>query len=390
MSSKGKMNILLLEADYETKFRPLGLMRISSMHKAKGDKVYYIKGIKAKHEIQFEPDKIMMTTLFTYSYPETIKTLRYYKTMFPNADFWVGGILASTKPELFYNEGVKLHHGLLPEAERYPPDYDLFPDMDYSLTFITRGCINSCGFCVVPQLEGKLVHRPNWINDINPKFKKIIFFDNNWLGLPIETLKEDIKKLKEITQDYNITSIDFNQSLDCRLFTEEKVKLLQGLPLNPLRFSFDHMGQNNAFQKAVVLGKKYGFKNIRVDILYNWIDTPEDFYYRLKEVVMAVNGTGGCGVLMRYAPLDRVDRMNHVGPKWTKQEANAVHKINPYPYGQVSSKSLEEFEYFFGKDAKEFRILLNFPDIKRMTVMKRNKFNKQKILIKLSQNGIEI
>jgi hypothetical protein len=147
------------------------------------------------------------------------------------------------------------------------------------------------------------------------------------------------------------------------------------------------MGQNKAFQKAVTLAKKYGFKNIRVDILYNWTDTPEDFYYRLKEVVLAVNGTGGCGVLMRYAPLDRIDRMNHVGPKWTKLEVDNVHRINPYPYGQVSSKSLEEFEYFFGKDVAEFRKLINYKDIKKLTTMKRNKFNKDKIIVKMNNNG---
>lgn len=370
--------ILLVEPDYETKFKPLGLMRISSMHKSKGDTVIYTKGLGGIGS--FNPDKIYITTLFTYEYPETIKTVRYYVKQYPNSDIWVGGILASTRPDLFFNEGVKLHHGLLPEAEKFPPDYSLFEgEMDYSLSFTSRGCRNNCSFCVVPQIEGKICHRFNWPEDINPEFKKIIFMDNNWLAKEEKDWLWDVNILKELFKKGQINNIDFNQSLDCRLFTEDKVKILKGLPINPLRFSFDHMGQDKYFQKAIALARKYGFRGYRVDILYNWIDTIDDFYYRLKTTTLLTAGSGGAAVLMRYAPLDQIDRTNYVGKNWTQREVDAVHKINPYPYGQVSSKSIEEFEYFFGKDAKEFKKLLNFPEIKKLTQLKRDKFNKIKI-----------
>ena len=372
------MNILLVEPDYNTKFKPLGLMRISSMHKSRGDIVMFTKGLGRIGS--FEPDKIYITTLFTYEYVETIKTVRYYVGRYPNADIWVGGILASTRPDLFFNEGVKIHHGLLQEAEAFPPDYDLFDgEMDYSLTFASRGCINSCGFCVVPQLEGKICSRPHWPQDINPKFKKIIFMDNNWLSKNEKDWLEDVKVLKQLVKKGQVTQIDFNQSLDCRLFTEDKVKILQGLPIIPLRFSFDHRGQDKHYQNAIALAKKYGFRDIRVDVLYNWMDTIEDFYYRLRTTALSSSKTGGTAVLMKYVPLDQIDRSNYIGKHWTKQEAESVHRINPYPYGQVSSKSIEEFEYYFGKDAHEFKKLLNYPDIKRLTVLKRDKYNKSKI-----------
>lgn len=373
------MNILLIEPNYTAKFAPLGLMRISSMHKAKGDNVTYIKGLPA----DYKPDKIYITSLFTYEYPETIKTVRYYVRKFNECnEIWIGGILASTRPDMFYNEGVKVHIGLIPEAEQYPPDYELFPKLDYSISMTSRGCTNSCGFCVVPQLEGKICHRPNWPQDINTKFKRIIFMDNNWLAKDPKDFEWDVQRLKEFTKQ-GIIQIDFNQSLDCRLFLEDKAKIMQGLPINPFRLSFDHMGQDKHFQKAVMLAKKYGFTNIRVDILYNWLDRPEDLYYRLKEVSMLTLGTGGCGVFMKYAPLDQITRKVYIGKYWTKTEVEAVHKINPYPYGQLSPKSLEEFEYFFGKNAAEFRKLLNYPNIKKLTVLKRDKFNKKRCIAKV-------
>jgi hypothetical protein len=354
------------------------------MHKARGDTVIFTKGLGSIGS--FQPDKIYITSLFTYEFNETIKTVRYYISKYPNADTWIGGILASTRPDLFFNEGVKIHHGLLLEAEQFPPDYTLFPDIDYSLSFTSRGCIRSCNFCVVPQLEGKICHRDNWPQDINPKFKKIIFIDNNWLAKDKKDWLGDVKILKKLVSKGEVTQIDFNQSLDARLFTEDKAKILQGLPIIPLRFSFDHMGQDKHFQNAITLAKKYKFRDFRVDVLYNWMDTIEDFYYRLKITSLLTCKSGGAAVLMRYAPLDQINRMDHVGKHWTKQEVDAVHKINPYPYGQISSKSIEEFEYYFGKDGKEFKRLLNFPDIKRLATLKRNKFNKGKIKRILNNN----
>lgn len=376
------MNCLLVEPDYKTDFPPLGLMRISSMLKSQGHNVIFVKGIQ---KIDFVPDSIYITSLFTYQFPETIKTIKYYTQEFPFAKSYLGGILASTRPDLFENSKLsEIHIGIYEEAEKFPPDYSLFPDMDYSLTFASKGCCNKCPFCVVPEMEGK-IHPRDWIKDINPKFKKIVFFDNNWLALPKERWEGDVKHLHNLVK-LGVTNIDFNQSLDCRKFTEDKAKLMKGLPINPFRLSFDHIGQDKHFQKAVKLAKEYGFTNIRVDVLYNWMDSPEDFYYRLKETTMAVNGTGGCAVLMKYAPLNKIER-DYVGPKWTKKEVDAVRKLNPYPYGQVSSKSLKEFEYFFGKTAKEFKKMLNYPNIKKLTVLKRNKFNKDRVQKKVLQNA---
>ena len=375
------MKILLIEPNYLTRYKPLGLMRISSLHKAKGNIVKFIKGNDLQSASDFGPDEIWITSLFTFCYPETISTVRFYKKHFSNKRIIIGGILASCQPELFKKEGIEVHVGLLPEAEEYPPDYDLFPDIDHSLSFTARGCKNHCPFCLIGQgkYEPKFYHRDNWIQDINPKFKKLVFWDNNFLALDDKTFKKDVKILKELVKKYNIISIDFNQGIEAKLFTEEKAKLLEGLPIKPIRFAFDHMGEDGHFQRAAELSKKYGFANISVYILYNWMDTPEDLYYRMKTVSKYASGGGGCGFLMKYQPLNALKRGVYIGKHWTKKEVMAIQKINPYPYGQVSSKTDEEFEYFFGKDATEFKKLLNFKDIKKLTLLKSSKFNKQKL-----------
>lgn len=370
------MRVLLIEPAYFCRFANLGLMRISSMLKAKGYKVEYVKGLK---EFNYTPDEIWITSLFTYQYKEVLRTIRFYKKQFPKAKFRLGGILASTRPDLFKDEGVEIHVGLLPEAEKYPPDYSLIPEVSYSLSFCSRGCINRCSFCVIGQGTykgdegGKLYHRDNWLQDINLNFKTIIFMDNNWLALDKKVWLEDVKKLKELKKQ-GINEMDFNQSLSCVLFTLWHAKHLRGLPIRPIRFSFDHLGQDGKCQKAIKLAKKYKFTEVRIDVLYNWLDTPEDFYYRLKEICKC----GGCSIPMKYAPLDKVDR-EYLGKNWTKKERDAVHKINPYPKGEISPVDVKEFEYFFGRDAKEFKRLLNFNDIHKLNKLKMEKLCKEKI-----------
>lgn len=339
------------------------------MHKARGDEVEFVKGIK---EIVFGvPDKIYLTTLFTYTSNVNIKTIRYYKNKFPNAEFWVGGVHASTMPDFYRKEGVNVHVGLLEEAEKFAPDYSLFPNLNYSLTFASRGCINKCGFCVVPKVEGKLIHKPSWTKDIDLTKKRIIFMDNNWLALPKKDLLEDIKYLRDFIKQ-GISSIDFNQSIDARLFSKDIAEALKGLPIKPMRFSFDHMGSDKFCQNAIKLAIDNGFNLVVVDVLYNWYDTPENFYYRMKEVIKS----GGAVMPMKYAPLDKPNR-NYVGEKWTEKELKHFMHLKQYPHGMINPRTVEEFEYLFGKDEKEFKKLINFNGVKRLTQLKMNKLKEE-------------
>lgn len=34
------------------------------------------------------------------------------------------------------------------------PDYSIYPECDYAIGYITRGCPNHCPWCVVPAKEG--------------------------------------------------------------------------------------------------------------------------------------------------------------------------------------------------------------------------------------------
>lgn len=104
------------------------------------------------------------------------------------------------------------------EIERLQPFY--FPNENMSYGFITRGCIRNCYFCKVPKFEGEL-RKVADVWDL-VKHDSIYFLDNNILAY--DGCIDVFKWLYE----HNI-KCNFNQGLDYRLVTEEKLEWLSKL-----------------------------------------------------------------------------------------------------------------------------------------------------------------
>jgi hypothetical protein len=177
--------------------------------------------------------------------------------------------------------------------------------------------------------------------------------------------------------------MDFNQGLDARLVTDEVADLLAGLPIRPIRFAFDGMHEDGHYQTAIRRMAKRGFTSFMSYVLYNFMDTPEDFYYRLKESVklsaelhIAVDSFP-----MRYQPILEInEQRNYVGKHWTlaaRRGFKAILGCYSGPAGTVTAHAhntmppLDEFCYWFGNDADEFVKLINYPKIKQLSDRKK-------------------
>lgn len=140
--------------------------------------------------------------------------------------------------------------GDLPEdIEHICPDYNFY-GVDYSLGFLTRGCIRSCPWCVVPSKEGAL--RAHADIEEFCRHKNVVLMDNNVLA-HIHGI-EQIEKMARMG-----LRVDFNQGLDARLIDEPIARRLGALKwLAPIRLSCDHKGQMPSIEKAVRLLRQAG------------------------------------------------------------------------------------------------------------------------------------
>ncbi|MEO0080223.1 MAG: Fe-S oxidoreductase, partial [candidate division WOR-3 bacterium] len=151
-------------------------------HRLRGDKVKLVSGFDGAG---YEPDKIYITSLFTYAWEPVHEAIRYYRAKYPKARLTVGGIYATLCPERLREEfgnSISIRRGTSPELDSLRPDYSLVPDWDASIVFATRGCVRSCPFCSVKLLEPKFTALKSIRRLVHPKHRRIIFWDNNILA----------------------------------------------------------------------------------------------------------------------------------------------------------------------------------------------------------------
>ena len=149
------MKILLVDVD--SKIPNLALMKLSRYHNMLGDSVSFTEP---------EPDIIYASAIFK----KNRHKLDGLPFLYPDAKIIIGG------------SGFNLKVKLPDEIERLCPDYSLYPEMDYSLGFTTRGCIRDCHFCIVREKEGRFQRwqHPQQFHD--DRFDKIQLLDNNWFA----------------------------------------------------------------------------------------------------------------------------------------------------------------------------------------------------------------
>lgn len=160
--------------------------------------------------------------------------------------------------------------------------------------------------------------------------------------------------------------VDFNQGLDARLLDEYKMSRLAELNLRPMRIAFDHIEQREIYEKAIRLAAKYGVRNLSNYLLYNFLDTPEDFYERLRinidlcaELDVAIYSFP-----MKYCPIEDPEyfrNRNYIGRHWNKKFIRAIQAIINVTQGKVG-RGREFFEKAFGKNFAEFKELLYMPE----------------------------
>ncbi len=189
-------------------------MKISGYYKSSGNEVE----LKIDYENLTEYDKIFISKVFTDTYiDENILKL-------PTVEYGGTGF--------FYDKAPKLSD----EIEHHMPDYHLYDEwveqqisngckrkdftyyLDYSVGFMTRGCIRQCSFCVNQNYKSCELHS-NLHEFLDEDRPYVCLLDDNVLAC------KDWRKVFEELISTN-KKFQFKQGCDERLLTDEKCEIL--------------------------------------------------------------------------------------------------------------------------------------------------------------------
>lgn len=169
-----------------------------------------------------------------------------------------------------------------------------------------------------------------------------------------------------IKRSKRVRYIDFNQGVDARLVTDEAMKKLSEINIRPLRIAFDHYEQKDIYVKAIRIAAKYGIKDLSNYLLYNFLDKPDDLYYRMRINVDLCEELGVTiySFPMKYHPIDDPEffrNRDYIGKHWCRKFIRAVQAVLNATKGKIG-KGKDFFEEAFGRNIEEFYDILWMPE----------------------------
>lgn len=196
-------------------FPSVPLMKISAYHKRIGDKVEFIKHYEllSGNRISDYYDKVYFSKVFTETNEPDFEILC--------SDIQRGG------------SGYDLKNKLPDYIEGMFPDYSLYPEYNFAVGFLTRGCprVNHT-FCITPKKDGTCV-------------KKVANLENFWNGQPeIKLLDQNLlacKEHMELLQQLidSKVYVDFTGGTDARFTNEQNLELLARIKVKQHHFAWD-------------------------------------------------------------------------------------------------------------------------------------------------------
>ena len=292
---------------------PVGLLKISTLL---NDNDIETKLVRLNNDdcfdniiLEFNPNFIMITSVFTYWAKQVKDAVDYSKEILPDVPIMVGGIFASLLPKKCkeYTGCDYICKGVINEAEGLSPDYSLLEnegkDIDFQIIHSSRGCERGCKFCGVNIIEPNFYGVPSIENEIIRK--NLVFYDNNLLRNPhVEELLNELIRLRE---EKKITRCESQSGFDGRILRKKPklAKLLKKANFKDPKLAWDGPYRKHKKRKEeinVLVDAGYNPKEIAIFMLYN-----HDLSYNELEKKRALCFKWGVQISdCRFRPLDRL------------------------------------------------------------------------------------
>ena len=152
---------------------------------------------------------------------------------------------------------------------------------------------------------------------------------------------------------------------DARYVTDEYMKLMSEIPINPLRIAFDYWGIKKQYEKAVRLAAKYDIHRLSNYLLFNFKDRPEDLWKRM-DINMRLSEELNIHIYsfpMKYIPLfgEEAKGRQYIGKFWNKKFIRAIQSISNATRGIVPPER-SFFQRAFGATEDAYFELLYMPE----------------------------
>lgn len=254
------MKIQLVDVD--SSIPNIALMKISTYHKQIGDEIILTRLLRDYYPTRKR--SIIDTTRHDITYVSCIFTTNKNSIdIFGNGNIIYGGT------------GINIDDKLPIYIDNCELDYSIYPECDYSIGFISRGCFRKCSFCFVPKKEGGL-RQVACVKDI-VKHKKVMFLDNNFLGL--SNHKEILRELASLNIRFN-----FKQGLDIRIIDEETMNLISKSNIyGDITFAYDLIENKHIIeQNLILMASKVKAWRMKVFIYIHPDNKIEDIKHRIE------------------------------------------------------------------------------------------------------------
>lgn len=321
------MRIGLYDVDSHN-FPNLPLMKLSAYHKAQGDTVEFMMPLE-------HYDRVYVSKIFGDEYSNI-------SDMAINADEVVFG---GTGFAITIEDGKEVYHkdrdpDLPYEVEHIYPDYSLYPEYtnDTAYGFLTRGCCNGCGYCIVTQKEGRCSLKVANLNEWWHGQKYIKLLDPNLLAC-----KDRMNLIQQLIDSG--AWVDFTQGLDAKFITPTIAVALKCVKTKLVHFAFDRMEYAEQIVNGLRVYKEATNIGDRKAIVYMLTNYDTTFEQDMERIRM-IRGMG-------YIPDVRIYR-KHTAAQFTRDLQRWCN--NRWLYRTTSFA-----EYVPRKDGKTIREL--YPEV---------------------------
>jgi hypothetical protein len=261
---------------------------------------HHVKKLPNKSAIAQNPtestngyDAVFLSALYTWDLPLLVDEAQ---KALPYSRIEIGGPAASIMPDyVFERTGVRPVIGLDERFESEPARY--------LSTHTSRGCIRHCAFCSVPDIEGDLREKQDFV-------AAPYVLDANILACSRDHIESVCEKFSHLPM------VDFLHGLDARLVKPWQVELLsRKLKMPVWRFTFDSLRHEAQLTNTLDLLREYGIKPEEKVIIYclcGYNDDPRNAYERARRIM----NLGAHPYAMRFQPLDALIKDQFLCTGW--------------------------------------------------------------------------